>query len=387
MRTILLTRVGVATAMLVVVARPSSGTQPAAWDIAVFTGYLVWTIATSAPGRRTVNLAARRPALLWIEQAICMGLVLAGGGARVISLYACALPIILATVMDSPRLGLALATVDAIVVATVLGGATLLGTRAGTEPVHATEWPPGLVGLYIAVALFAYVRRLLLALEETGVAFEARSREVVAAAGAEARTQTRLVDLADVAARIGDVTPNICRHVERLRNHRPGDSVWQTECDQLERLAAHAQTGLAELSAIAPPPFSAAATVADAIAAAVAHVGSLGAVGVRIDTATCTHALAGDAAAALRRFVEEAVWNAHKHGRPPITVTVSTTHGQARVTIADHGAGFDSKIAHRRVGIRSLYRDAELLGGHARIAAQPGRPVTVHLAFPVGEHA
>jgi hypothetical protein len=384
-RAVLVMRVGVAAAMLVVAARPSGGTRHASWEVAVFAVYLVWAVATGALGRRLFAVVERQPGWLWLEQALCVGLVVAGGGARVIALYACALPVILATVFISPRRAVALATADAIVVSLALGGATLAGVRAGTEPVHTTEWPLGLVGLYIGIGLFGYVRRLFAALEGTGIAYQARSEEAAAAAGAEARTQTRVAVLADVAGRIGDVIPELHSHLGDLRGRRPLDPAWQAECDQLERLVRHAGTSLDELSAYAP---AGPQTVAAVLDAAVGRVRLLGAgAGISVSAPGCELAMDGAAAAALARFAEEAVWNAHKHGGSPITVTAAVDGGEASVTIRDSGSGFVPRPGTPRLGLASLGRDAALLGGRLEIEAAPGRPVTVRLVFPAVRHA
>jgi hypothetical protein len=386
-RAVLLIRVGVAAAMVVVAARPSGGTRDAGWDVAVFAVYLGWTVVTGGLGQRLFAALERRPRGLWVEQALCVGLVVVGGGARVIALYACALPVIIATVFVSPRRGLALATADAVVVGLVLGGTTLAGIQAGTEPVHTTEWPLGLVGLYIAVGLFAYVRRLFMALEATGIAYQARSEEIAAAVSAEARTQTRTAALADVAGRIGGVIPDIRGHLGDLRGRRPADPAWQAECDGLERLVHYAGTSLGELSAYAPVS-AGPGTIAEAIHAAVGRVRLLGAgAGIAVSATGCDVAIAGAAAAALGRFTEEAAWNAHKHGRPPIAVTATVAAGEASVTIRDSGAGFDPGPDTARLGLASLRRDAALLGGQLHLDAAAGRPVSVRLAFPAGPDA
>jgi signal transduction histidine kinase len=387
-RAILLTRIGVAAAMLAVAARPSGGTRETGWDVAVFAVYLVWAVATGAAGQRLFALLEREPGWLWAEQALCVALVVVGGGARVIALYACALPVIIATVFVSPRRALALATADAVVVSVVLGGAALAGVRAGTEPVHTTQWPLGLVGLYIGIGLFGYVRRLFAALERTGIAYQARSEEVAAAASAEARTQTRVAALADVASRIGDVIPEIEGHLADLRGRRPRDPAWQGECDGLERLVRHAGTSLEELSAYAPAPPAGAQTIAAVLAAAVGRVRMLGGdADVSVSAAGCDVPVAGTAAAALGRFTEEAVWNAHKHGASPITVSATVDAGRASVTIRDSGGGFAPDPGTPRLGLASLHRDAAILGGRLHIDAAPGRPVTVRLAFPAGQDA
>jgi signal transduction histidine kinase len=384
-RTILVARIGIAAAMLLVAARPSGGTHDSRWDVGVFVVYLAWALATGLRAGRVLDRIVRAPGWLWLEQAMCVGLVILGGGARVIGLYLCALPIVMATVFVSTRRGVELATADAVVVAVVLGGATLAGVTPGTEPVHTPEWPPGLVGLFIAVALFAYVRRLFSELERTGIAYQARSQETAAAITAAARAQTRTNALADVARRVDGVVPEIRDRVDRLRERRPLDSPWQDECDQLERLADHAQESLNELSTRATTGTSTIDVITDIVTAAIERARSLGLGEVDVAISDCDRVVGGAIAGeALARFIEEALWNAHKHGRPPITVTATAADGRVTIAVGDHGQGFEPGSASRRLGLRSLRRDAELLGGDVRITAQPGKPVTVLLTFPVG---
>jgi signal transduction histidine kinase len=109
--------------------------------------------------------------------------------------------------------------------------------------------------------------------------------------------------------------------------------------------------------------------------------------GITVSARDCDVPIDGAAAAALGRFAEEAAWNAHKHGRPPIAVTATVAAGEASVTIRDSGTGFDPGSDTARLGLASLRRDASLLGGQLRIDAAPGRPVSVHLAFPAGRDA
>jgi signal transduction histidine kinase len=383
LRTLTFTRIGVAAAALLFATRPGDGRDGSWWNVAAFALYLAWTVVSGARVRRWLGAVADRPDWLWIEQGACVALVALGGGVRVLSLYLCALPVIFATVFVSPRRGVVLATGDAILVAAILGGAGVFGATPGTEPVHATEWPPALVGLYVAVALFAYVRRLFSELGRTGVAYRSRAQEITEAAAAEARANARIAALADVASRLDGVIPEVRGRLEALRRHRSADEAWQRECAQLERLAEHAQASLDELTTDAPRGHDA-ATIAAVIAAAVERVASVSGADVRLALSGCEMPV-GDAAAAeaLARFVEEAVWNAHKHARTPVDVAAGTADGALTLTISDHGDGFRPHRTPRRVGLRSLHRDAELLRGAVTISSARGTPTTVALTVPL----
>jgi hypothetical protein len=155
---------------------------------------------TSSPAARPVfDRLTRTPQWFWIEQAICVGLVVLGGGVRSFAFYLCAIPVIFATVFIGPRHGVALAAGDSVVVAIALGGAAVLGVTLGTQAVDGTEWPPALIGRFVAAALFSYVLRLYTGLERTGVAYRARSEEITGAVASGARAQARTDAVADLA--------------------------------------------------------------------------------------------------------------------------------------------------------------------------------------------
>jgi hypothetical protein len=382
-RTVMAARIGIAAASLLLAARPGDGPGGSWWNLGAFAAYLVWTVATGLAARRVSDLLARAPRWFWLEQAICVGLVVLGGGVRSITLYLCAMPVILATVLIGPRLGVMLAAGDSVAVAAALGGAALLGRTPGTQAADGTVWPPALIGLFVAVGLFAYVRRLFAELEQTGTAYRARSHEITAAVAAEARAQARVAALADLSRSLDGTIPDIKGRLAAVRLRAPSGEPWHDECDQLERLADYAQGSLdsltPELATAGPGP-----AICDVLMMAVTRVAALGASAIDHRFDRCDIALENDAAAeALGRFVEEALWNAHRHGRAPISLTATVQDSDVVVTVTDHGDGFHPTAGSARLGQASLQRDAGVLRGVVLITNEPGRPVSVALTFPV----
>ena len=114
------------------------------------------------------------------------------------------------------------------------------------------------------VALFADVRALVRRVGANRRLLPcSRCREVTPAVSTQARAQPAC-RLADLAGWLDGVAADVRHGVHWLRRRRPSDSSWQDECDHQH--------------------------------------------------------LDATAAEALARFVEEALWSAHKHGRPHVTL-------------------------------------------------------------------
>ena len=97
-------------------------------------------------------------------------------------------------------------------------------------------------------------------------------------------------------------------------------------------------------------------------------------------------ALAPEVAVAVYRCVAEGVTNALRHGDPSrVTVDVRTSgSGRIEVDVCDDGTG---GVVVPGVGLTSLLRRAEQLGG--RLAVEPVQPtgVRLHVALPVAGRA
>jgi two-component system NarL family sensor kinase len=91
----------------------------------------------------------------------------------------------------------------------------------------------------------------------------------------------------------------------------------------------------------------------------------------------------------LFRAAQEALRNAATHaGASSVTATVERVNAEARLEVADDGAGFDRALLEARPGeghyglrlVGDLARDA---GGRAEIDSAPGRGTTVRVKVPV----
>ncbi len=91
---------------------------------------------------------------------------------------------------------------------------------------------------------------------------------------------------------------------------------------------------------------------------------------------------------ALFRLVQEALHNVRKHaGTDAASVEVEFAEDEVRVTVADHGRGFDPAAAGgavERLGLRSMRERAELFGGSLDLRSTPGRGtvLTAHVPVP-----
>ena len=101
-----------------------------------------------------------------------------------------------------------------------------------------------------------------------------------------------------------------------------------------------------------------------------------------------------ETALGLYRIAQEALANTVRHaGARSAHVTLRIAAGQAHLSVADDGAGFDPGEARRTggLGLASIEERAALLGGRCRIASAPGAgteiDVTVPLPEPVPEEA
>lgn len=95
-------------------------------------------------------------------------------------------------------------------------------------------------------------------------------------------------------------------------------------------------------------------------------------------------------ASALYRITQEALSNAAKHAPgAAVTVTLSETPKELRVTIHDDGPGFDPEAVRSKegLGLVSMQERAQLLGGQVSLRSAPGGGTEVHavIAWPAHE--
>jgi signal transduction histidine kinase len=323
---------------------------------------------------RIADLLEAHPGAVWIDVAVCVLLVVIGAGGRLAFYYLAAAPVVVAAVLGSLVLAVAVATVQTVVEAPVF----LLGLQPGMEQAHSTERAPGLVGLFVAVGLFAIVRSLFDQLEEAGLAYRDSATATAAAVREEAAAEQRGTVMAGLNARLGDLLRELCADADRLRRFREEDAEWSAQTAEVERIARDAASRLRQ--AVDQEPVG--ATVQEAIVQARRRVAELGADRVELELDSCGGLALGTAeSAALTRFVEEAVTNAWKHGQPPVVVRASSRGRAVVLCVSDAGGGFAPEAAERSRGLRSLAHDAGTLGGRLGFARAGDAGTTVQLEF------
>ncbi len=364
-------------ALAIVVTVPGQGgtlDRHAPAVTAVWIGLAVYLGAGAVGSRQIADLVQRRPMLLWLDQLVCAELVVVGAGGRLAFYYLAAAPVVVATVIASVRMALALAAAQTAIVAPVL----LAGVQPGLEPAHATEWAPSLVGLFVAIVLFATVRRLFVGLEEAGLAYRDRATSAAEAARREAAAEQRMRVAVGLNARMGALLRDVSAQASRLRAERPHDAEWVAQATEVERIARDAEAELDHALVDEPP----AATLGAALTLACERLRRLGADGLELEMAACGELpLQPAEAAALTRFAQEALGNAWKHGQPPIALRASRDGRRVTVCVADAGPGFDPGDESRQRGMRSLLHDADVLGGRLCVTRSECGGSLVELEF------
>ncbi|MFJ3403610.1 PspC domain-containing protein [Promicromonospora sp. NPDC090134] len=93
--------------------------------------------------------------------------------------------------------------------------------------------------------------------------------------------------------------------------------------------------------------------------------------------------------AALLQAAREAMLNAFKHGKPPVSVYLEVTDSVAEVFVRDRGDGFDlDEIAVDRFGVReSILGRVRRRGGTAEVVSREGWGTEVRLRMPLEKPA
>jgi tetratricopeptide (TPR) repeat protein len=95
-----------------------------------------------------------------------------------------------------------------------------------------------------------------------------------------------------------------------------------------------------------------------------------------------------DIALGLYRITQEALSNIIRHAAArEVQVTLRIASHQARLCVADDGAGFDPDAAHQAdgLGLASIEERAGLLGGRCRIISAPGKGTEIEVTVPLPE--
>jgi signal transduction histidine kinase len=93
----------------------------------------------------------------------------------------------------------------------------------------------------------------------------------------------------------------------------------------------------------------------------------------------------------LYRILQEALTNAHRHGRARlVTVLVRDEEAATTLVVTDDGVGFDPEAAQRRrpgtplqrFGLHGMRERARMLGGTFDVTSAPGRGTTIRAVLP-----
>jgi signal transduction histidine kinase len=96
----------------------------------------------------------------------------------------------------------------------------------------------------------------------------------------------------------------------------------------------------------------------------------------------------------LYRILQEALTNAHRHGRATlVTVLCRDEEAATTLVVTDDGAGFDPDAVQRRrpgvplqrFGLYGMRERAQMLGGTFAVTSAPGRGTTIRVVLPRSE--
>ena len=97
-------------------------------------------------------------------------------------------------------------------------------------------------------------------------------------------------------------------------------------------------------------------------------------------------ALSPDVALCLYRIAQEALHNVVKHSRTThAMLTLSAAGNELRLSVVDHGAGFDPLVVQKRdtLGLVSMRERARLVEGRLKVTSKPGEGTRVDVHVPL----
>jgi signal transduction histidine kinase len=328
---------------------------------------MLWSIGTAWRADDIYSLLKHRPAWLLVEESGAVALLIVGGWRNFVYLFALS-TIVTTALFFGYRTGLYLATINAVALFGFLGLARLFDFHAGYER-------SAFIRLSLAVAVFYlavfFCREVRLRYLELAGRFE---RQVLVA------TRHEIADV--LHNRLKQVFPAIRYRLIGLREDYASDAHLLEEIDWIdERL----DEGLAHLARLLREVTGSEGTrsITQIARIAVARVESIGDLSIDLTLDRCGVAeLDRQRARALQRFLEEALTNAWKHGKPPLLLEGHLeSDNTVEIEVIDQGGQFRG----RRVegyGLRSLLRDARLLEGRVTIASDGRNGTRVALTFP-----
>lgn len=187
--------------------------------------------------------------------------------------------------------------------------------------------------------------------------------------GAEREARAREAERADIAAHLHD---SVLQTLSMIRS-RAGDN------EEVARLARAQERELRDwLYTDRPAPGTSTADVVRQVAAEVEDLH-----GVAIDVVTAGDAEPDAGTEALAAAAREALSNAVRHGRPPVSLYVEVTPEQTEVFVRDRGDGFEiDAVPADRHGVRqSIIGRMDRHGGRAEVRTRAAG-TEVHLLMP-----
>ena len=121
---------------------------------------------------------------------------------------------------------------------------------------------------------------------------------------------------------------------------------------------------------------------ADGLAAAIPALAALSPLDVTADVASGDR-LPLPIEGAVYFCVAEALTNAAKHARGPVTVSISRSDDAIEFEVVDDGPGFDAVTARRGAGLSNMADRLEALGGSLDVSSSEGDRTTVRGRLPV----
>jgi signal transduction histidine kinase len=157
-------------------------------------------------------------------------------------------------------------------------------------------------------------------------------------------------------------------------------------CDRvatlLSQLSAGAQEAIDQIRSLArgiyPPLLD-----AEGLAAAIAALAADSPLDTRV-TIDIDRRFSADIEGAVYFCVSEALTNACKHARGPLSITVVDREHTLTFAVTDSGPGFAPDQIVPGSGLQNMRDRLDALGGQLAVESQPGAPTTVTGALPVG---
>jgi signal transduction histidine kinase len=151
--------------------------------------------------------------------------------------------------------------------------------------------------------------------------------------------------------------------------------------EMLDSLADEAQKALEEVRALAKgiyPPV----LISDGLVAAVSSLAASSPVEISVDRDGVGR-YEPEVETAVYFNISEALTNAVKHGRPPISVRLRDRDGALEFSVSDGGPGFDVSAGPAGSGLANMADRLDAIGGRLKVESSPGSGTVVEGSVPI----